>query len=123
MCNYCNVYSIYFERSIDVSEFNKRILKIIKNLTIVEFEDNMFNYEIKDKTYRGVSIICYTDSIDIITPIFSNSYDNQLEFLLLNYLAFFTNGIIHDHLVNSKYYPYDDRMEIKDDASVKLSNW
>ncbi|CAA7386966.1 hypothetical protein [Chryseobacterium fistulae] len=110
-------YIVYFNEKdiidIDIEGFNTRILKMVEGLTINRFE-GMFNYEVKDKTYSGVSIIFYWETVIVRIPILSNEFDYKLADLLLRYLVFYGNGYIENKsldLNNQLNPPYDKILE------------
>ncbi|MCY1660375.1 hypothetical protein [Chryseobacterium sp. SL1] len=96
----------------DGEGFNARISKMIKGLIITRFGDNIFNYELEGKTYRGISVHFYDDIFEITIPIFSNEFDYKLADLLLGYLAFYSNGSVENQVFEKKIdFPYGNALE------------
>ncbi|MDO3423997.1 hypothetical protein QWT87_03775 [Chryseobacterium sp. APV1] len=103
-------YSIGHADEIDYHEFNKRILRTIENLSIIQTATNGYLYEIDQKTKRGITVTYYPKKIQISIPPLSSKYDYKLADVLVNYLVFYTDGVFFNSL-SKKEPPYDDRMK------------
>lgn len=103
-------YSINHETEIDFHEFNNRILRTIENLSITEIVSNDYLYEVDQKTNKGVRVTYFPKRIEISILPSSSKYDYKLADILVNYLAFYSNGFFLDSLSKNNP-PYDDRMK------------
>lgn len=104
-------YSINHETEIDYHDFNKRILRTIENLSITEVVSNGYLYEVNGKTNRGIAVTYFSNKIEISIFPSSNKYDYKLGDVLLNYLAFYSNGTFSVVNKSKNSPPYDDRMK------------
>ncbi|REC75817.1 hypothetical protein DRF60_15005 [Chryseobacterium elymi] len=105
-------YSINHEGEVNFHEFNKRILRTIESLSITEIVSNSYLYEVDQKTNKGIRISYYPKKIEISIFPSSSKYDYKLADILVNYLAFYSNGFLLNTSPKSKFsLPYDDRMK------------
>lgn len=105
-------YSINHETEVNFHGFNNRIFRTIENLSITEVVSNSYLYEVDQKTKKGVRITYFPKIIQISIFPSSNKYDYKLADVLLNYLAFYSDGTFSVVTSKSKNSPpYDDKMK------------